>query len=347
MNGLLDRRRAMQMALLIPAICGDLTSRAMAGEPLADVDPDLRPMAQLILDYPSKWTPSIPPAEQRRFNATVAHPKPAADVPISQIMVPGLKGQPSVRALMFGASTAQRLRPAIIYVHGGGYIFGSPEESAAYVQDLVRRHDCLVISPDYRLAPEMPFPGAREDVYAVLAYLNRDAARLGIDPSRIVIFGGSAGGGLAAQVALAARDRHEFALAGQALLYPMLDDRTGSTRTPAATVGRIGFNAEANRASWTYYLGRPAGSERIPEGAVPSRISNLSGLPPTFVGVGNLDLFLEEDVEFAQRLIVAGVATELITVPGAYHAFDGLVPTAPISRRFNASVQDFIARRLA
>lgn len=338
----------MQMALMAPVICGAPSAHAMAADPLAAVDPELRDVARWILNNSwFQWDPKVAPSVRRLNPPKFPRPKPAVDIPVSEITVPGSRGQPSVRTLMVGAGTAERLRPAIICVHGGGFILGTPDDGTVYLQDLARLHDCLVLSPDYRLAPETAFPGAREDVYAVLAYLNREAARLKIDPSRILILGGSAGGGLAAQVALAVRDRKEFALAGQALVYPMLDDRTGSTRTAAPTVGKIGWNAEMNRVAWTYYLGVPAGSERIPEGAVPARISDLSGLAPAFIGVGDLDLFVEESVDYARRLIAAGVETELVTAPGAFHSFDTSSPTAAVSRRFNASLHAFITRHLA
>jgi acetyl esterase/lipase len=138
-------------------------------------------------------------------------------------------------------------------------------------------------------------------------------------------------------LAIAARDRREIPILFQLLIYPALDDRTGSTRQVPPYIGQFVWNAASNRFAWTSFLGVPAGSPTVPAGAVPARVENLAGLPPAFIGVGALDLFVDEDVEYARRLINAGVPTELHVIPGAYHGFDLLVPDAAVSKRFSES----------
>jgi acetyl esterase/lipase len=150
--------------------------------------------------------------------------------------------------------------------------------------------------------------------------------------------GESAGGGHAATLAIAARDRKEVPLLYQALIYPMLDDRTGTTRQVPPHVGRLVWTPDANRGGWTALLGVPAGAPQAPEGAVPARVANVAGLPPAFIGVGDIDLFVEEDIAYAQRLVNAGVPVELHVIPGAFHAFDVFEPNAPVTVRFRAAL---------
>lgn len=159
-----------------------------------------------------------------------------------------------------------------------------------------------------------------------------------MDRKRVAIGGESAGGGHSAQLAIAARDRKEFPILFQLLIYPMLDDRTGSTRAVPPWIGTFVWNVTSNRFGWSSLLGVPAGSEHIPLGAVPSRVENLAGLPSTYIGVGAIDLFVDEDIEYARRLIAAGTETELQVIPGAYHGFDLLAPDALPSKRFRQSL---------
>ncbi len=224
---------------------------------------------------------------------------------------------------------------------------GRAIDAVPALQKLALKHDCLVVTVDYRLAPETRFPGALEDNYAALRWLHEHAEELGVDRKRIAVMGESAGGGHAAALAIAARDRGEFPICQQILIYPMLDDRTGSSRQPAPWIGTFIWNRAANRFGWSSLLGVPAGSAKVPEGAVPARIGDLSGLPPAFIGVGSIDLFIDEDIDYARRLIDAGVATELRVVPGGYHGFDELAPAAPASVRFAEARDAAIARGFA
>ncbi|HET8710255.1 MAG TPA: alpha/beta hydrolase fold domain-containing protein, partial [Spongiibacteraceae bacterium] len=177
-----------------------------------------------------------------------------------------------------------------------------------------------------------------------LQWLYRNADTLGVDRARISVMGESAGGGHAAMLAIAARDRGEISLHHQILTYPMLDDRTGSTRHVKPWVGRHIWTESDNRFGWASLLGVPAGSATVPQGSVPARVDNLKGLPATFIAVGALDLFVDENIAYAQRLLDAGVPTELLVVPGAFHAFDGLAPTSSIAQRFTAAIDWAIAR---
>jgi acetyl esterase/lipase len=203
----------------------------------------------------------------------------------------------------------------------------------------------VVVSVEYRLAPRHPFPAALDDCYAAWQWLLSAARELGIDPSRIAISGQSAGGGLAASLVLRIRDAGGIRPAAQALLCPMLDDRTGARRELDVIDHRV-WNNRSNRAAWSWYLGRPAGPSEVPAYAAAARCASLRGLPPAWIGVGDVDLFLEEDRRYAERLIEAGVGCELHIVPMAPHGFEVLVPEASLTREFFRSYCAFLRRAL-
>jgi acetyl esterase/lipase len=211
------------------------------------------------------------------------------------------------------------------------------------MQDAAQAHDCLVVSVEYRLAPETPFPGPRDDCYAALQWLRAEAEELGIDRERIVLLGVSAGGGLAAQVALLARERGDALIRGQVLVYPMIDDRTGTQDNVPAHIGTHVWTRSSNRFGWQCYLGHEPGGEATAPAAAPAREADLSRLPPTWIGVGGLDLFVTENVDFAGRLMAAGVACELLVVPGAFHGFNRSAPDASVSRQFDGAWNNAIA----
>ncbi len=216
-----------------------------------------------------------------------------------------------------------------------------------FLQTAAQTCNCVVVSVDYRLAPETHFPGSLEDNYAALRWLYTNADALGVDRKRIATGGESAGGGHAAALAIAARDRKEIPIAFQLLIYPMLDDRTGSTRPVPPNIGNFIWTAESNVFGWTSLLGVPAGSPNIPAGSAPARVANLAGLPPACIIVGAIDLFVDEDIEYARRLIAAGVPAELHVIPGAYHGFDLLAPNARASARFKDYWTGALRRALA
>jgi acetyl esterase/lipase len=209
---------------------------------------------------------------------------------------------------------------------------------------MARALDCVIVTVEYRLAPETPFPGSLEDNYAALKWLHAEAESLGVDPARIAVAGESAGGGHAAILAIAARDRGEIPVIFQSLVYPMLDDRTGSSRQPPPYIGTFIWTADYNRRGWKAFLATEPGGPRVPAGAVPARVDNLAGLPPAWIGTGSIDLFVNEDIEYARRLVDAGVRTDLLVVAGAYHGFDGLVPNASVSKSFTLSRYNALAR---
>ena len=259
---------------------------------------------------------------------------PPAPQPVSR-RIPGPQGAPDVALVHFDPTPGSKNRPAMLYIHGGGYVSGTASFFGNLLQKMAMECGGLVVSVDYRLAPETRFPGSLEDNYAALRWLHANSGSLGVDPSRIAIGGASAGGGHAAALAIVARDRKEVPIAFQLLIYPMLDDRTGSTHKVPPHIGTFVWTAENNVFGWTSLLGVPAGSTTVPAGSVPARVESLAGLPPAFIAVGSIDLFVEEDIDYAKRLIAAGVPTELLVLPGAYHGFDLLVPNASVTRRFN------------
>jgi acetyl esterase/lipase len=218
--------------------------------------------------------------------------------------------------------------PGVLYVHGGGYVIGSAAMGDAFCRPLARHLDVVVVAVGYRLAPEHPYPTPLEDAYAALRWL---AARPEVDAGRLALVGESAGGGLAAGVALLARDRGEIAPVLQVLSYPMLDDRTSDGGLDPAVL-RL-WNQRSNRFAWDAYLGDLAGGE-VPGTAAPARATDLSGLPATWIGVGTYDLFHAEGVDWARRLREAGVACDLHVVEGAYHGFDTSEADAEVSRDF-------------
>jgi len=259
--------------------------------------------------------------------------------------IPGFKGSPDVTVRIYRPKKRSGLLPAMLWIHGGGYMFGDIEQEDPIVAQLTLAGECVLVSVEYRLAPENPYPAALEDCYVALKWLATHVDELHVDRSRIGIGGASAGGGLAAGLALLTRDRAEVDIIFQLLIYPMIDD---CNITPASDTlpETILWTRSANLIGWRSYLGCEPGSEGIPGYAAASRATNLKGLAPAYIAVGDLDLFAQEDVEYARRLISAGVPTELHVYPGGCHAFDGMVPGAEISRRFNADMQRALRRAL-
>jgi len=198
---------------------------------------------------------------------------------------------------------------------------------------------------DYRLAPETPYPGAIEDGYSALKWLSENAQALSIDARRITVIGESAGGGLAAALAILARDRGEYPIASQVLTYPMLDDRPQTT-DGIAGIGQFVWTRQNNRFGWSCYLGSLFGSEDLSPYAAAARCADFRKLPPAYISCGDLDLFVVENMAYAHSLICAGIAVELRTYPGAFHGFD-LIESAAVSRRFQRDLRDAIARALA
>jgi acetyl esterase/lipase len=237
-----------------------------------------------------------------------------------------------VEVITLGPETGVRLyrplgvsepTPALLWIHGGGYVIGTAQQDDALCRRFSARLGITVASVDYRLAPEHPYPAPLEDCYAALTWL---AGLPAVDSDRVAIGGASAGGGLAAALALLARDRGEIRPIFQLLAYPMLDDRSSAT---AANPNYRLWSPGSNKFGWTAYLG-----DADPQVAVPARREDLSGLAPAWIGVGTHDLFHDEDLAYAERLKSAGVPCQVEIVPGAFHGFDLFVPKAQVSRGF-------------
>lgn len=255
--------------------------------------------------------------------------------------VPGRDGAPDVTVRVHRPRAAAGALPCVYWMHGGGYILGT------YAMDDLRFDrwcvtlGCVGVSVEYRLAPETPYPGPLEDCYAGLAWTHANAAELGIDVARLGIGGASAGGGLAAGLALLARDRGEVPLAFQLLIYPMIDDRITSVSSSWQDVPI--WPPGSNRVGWAAYLGALTGGD-VPIYAAPARATDLTGLPPALIPVGSLDGFLDEDVDYALRLNHAGVPCELKVYPGGPHGFDGITPGTSLARRARADMEEWLAR---
>lgn len=289
--------------------------------PLLDIFPTSMLSNEILEDLRNADRIPFPPAEGR-----------AAAVSRQVFEIPGPKDAPDVGVIVY--SPPERTGPVgcILHIHGGGYVLGAAAPQEPVHRNWVAELGCVIVTVEYRLAPETVAPGNVEDCYAALAWTVANAETLGIDPARIGVMGESAGGGLSAALALLARDRGEFKLAFQHLIYPMLDDRTVTHPDPHPYVGEFIWTPHNNHFGWAAILGVEPGSDGVSPYAAPARAEDLSGLPPTFISTGALDLFLEEDLEYARRLMRAGVPTELHVYPGGPHGFD-FHPTAEVSVR--------------
>jgi acetyl esterase/lipase len=295
------------------------------------LDREMQPLGEM----PAISFESVGIEEVRAMMAANRPPLPPLpdDVQVYEARTPGRDGAPDVRLVVTAPKAAGRNRPGILHVHGGGYVLGSAEMTGPTDATYASQLGAVVVSVDYRLAPETPHPGPVEDCYAGLAWLHAQAAVLGVDPGCVVVTGESAGGGLAAALVLLAKHRGEYSVAFQHLVFPMLDDRTVTHPDPSPFLGQFVWNKDANRFGWTSLLGGPPGAPDVSPFAAPARATDLSGLPPTFMICGALDLFLEEDLDYARRLIRAGVPTELHVYPGAPHGFM-FMPEAQITKTY-------------
>jgi acetyl esterase/lipase len=264
--------------------------------------------------------------------AQMAKAAPIEGVTSVDKKVPGPKGAPDVFLRIYQPTDRPATLPAL-------------ERDDLLAKHLARVGQCVVASVEYRLAPEHPFPAPVEDCYAALKWLASNSADLGVNKSRIAIGGASAGGGLAAGLAVLTRDRAEIELAFQLLIYPMIDDRNVAPASATAPDTYV-WTRENNLMGWQAYLGQKPGGKDVSPYAAASRATDLKGLAPAYIPVGDLDLFLDENITYAQRLLAAGVPTELHVYPGAFHGFNGFVPNAEVSRRFNGDRDNALKRML-
>lgn len=318
-------------------------------EKLRPIAPELHDAARMALFY-STLMGNITEESVRasRKSGNMGPPPPAfhADIPVVEQMIPVAPGHPDVKLYVINAREGAS-RGGVLHTHGGGYILGTAATDVRRLQEWARELDAVIVSVEYRLAPETTYQGSIEDNYAGLRWMHSNAAKLGLDPKRIAVMGESAGGGHAALLALTARDRGEVPVAFQLLVYPMLDDRTGGAVKMPAHIATVGWSASENQVGWKAFLGQEPGTDSVPAAAVPARVQSLAGLPPAFIAVGGVDLFVSEDIEYARRLNEAGVPTELLVIPAAYHGFDAMAPESPQAQQFNKAKIEALRRAFA
>ena len=259
--------------------------------------------------------------------ALAASPPPTPGVVAEDRSIPGWDGDPDVGVRVFRPEAGADGAAGIVHVHGGGMVMGTVAGEASLCEQLAVVLGCVVVSVDYRLAPEHPYPAGLRDCVAALTWVHEHAGDLGIAPGRLALYGGSGGGNLVIGTALMARDLGGPAVRIVVAPYPMLDDRNETPSSQEITGIGI-WDRAANIDAWGWYLGGHAADGY----AAPARMEDLRGMPPTYIDVGELDLFRDEDVAFALRLLQAGVPTELHVHPGAFHAAEAFAPTSPIGQ---------------
>jgi acetyl esterase/lipase len=308
--------------------------------PAPTIDPEVAALLGAIGPMLAELNPTtLPTVRQQRL--TMLEGMPLSDqVKREDITVPGPENAPDI-ILRVHIPVALQTPAACVYsIHGGGYILGDRSMDDMRFDRWCPKFGMVGVSVEYRLSPETPYPGPLEDCYAGLRWVFDHAGELGIDRARIGISGASAGGGLAAALALLARDRDEIRPAFQLLAYPMIDDRQ---ITPSSGWEVPIWTPANNAFGWRSYLGPLYGGDSVPSHAAPSRAEDLSGLPPALVYVGTLDGFCDEDVLYATRMYQAGVPAELHVYPGAPHGFDGFAPTSSVSRRAVRAIEEWLA----
>jgi acetyl esterase/lipase len=253
------------------------------------------------------------------------------NIHIFEEMVLSECGTHSIRLKIYEPKVKDETLPGIYFIHGGGHIIGTPEINDALCCEIVTKIPSVIISVDYRLAPETPYPGPVEDCYEGLVWFAKNSEKLGVAKDRIAVLGQSSGGGLAAAVSLLARDRKGPKIAFQMPLYPMIDDRHQTQSSKEITDRRV-WNTTENKLAWDMYLSE-TDRENVPIYAAPSRAKDYTNLPPTYTFIGDLDPFRDETIEYIYNLTKAGVPTEFHLYPGCFHAFEEVVPNAEVSKK--------------
>ncbi len=313
------------------------------------LDPELKGPIEMMLNQPQLMSfddlPAARAASVQMIAAMKAQLPDIQGVVTKDRTIRGPEGAPDLTIRIYRPEKLTGPAPALLWIHGGGYMLGSIEQEDFSAKQFALAGECVVVATEYRLAPENPFPAPLEDCYAALKWLAGHTKELKVDRSRIAIGGASAGGGLAAGLALMARDRAEVDIIFQLLVYPMIND---CNIAPASDTlpETLFWTRAANRIGWRSYLGCEPGVEGISCYAAATRATNLEGLPPAYITVGDLDLFALEDIDYAGRLIEAGVPTELHVYPGGCHAFDMLVPGSSIAKAFTADIHRGLKRAL-
>ena len=284
-------------------------------------DPELAPLLEFLPD--ASLGIEDPEAARAAFLQLISQFN--ADIDLSGIdidsrAIPGPEGAPEVPVRIYSPEGLSQAVPGILHIHGGGFVIGNLDSELGSCLALCRNLGVVVVSVDYRLAPETPYPGPLEDCYAALTWVSSNSAELQIDPARLAVYGASAGGGLSAATALLARDRNGPSLCFQYLGIPELDDRL-QTPSMQRFVDTPMWNRPNAELSWEYYLGPEyqRGANGVPYHAAPARAEDLSNLPPAYISTMEFDPLRDEGVEYALKLMQAGVATELHSFPGTFH----------------------------
>jgi acetyl esterase/lipase len=268
----------------------------------------------------------------------------SGDVERTDVTIPGLAGNPAVVMRLHRPKDLAGPLPCLFTIHGGGYLLGSYEVEDQRLDAWVRRRGVLGVSVDYRLSPESAYPDALDDCHAGLRWVCEHAAELSVDPRSIGVMGTSAGGGLAAALALRARDHEDMHIAFQLLAYAMIDDRA---QTPSSRWGDVPvWGPRSNELGWRSYLGELYGTDRVPAEAAMARAEDLTGLPPTYLAVGAADVVCDEDIAFAQRLNHCGVPVDLRVYAGGPHGLDRRATDTALSRRARRDMLDWLTSRL-
>ncbi len=324
-----------------------MTESVPATHPAPPFDPELSPLlAELAALMPPTLTPEMIPL-MRQSSVTPPIEDLLLDRPVTHVerTIPGPAGAPDLTVSVFARADHATPGPAIYHTHGGGMVLGDRFVGIDVVLDWVQDLDAVAVSVEYRLAPEHPDPAPVEDCYAGLVWTAEHAGELGFDPDRLLIAGASAGGGLAAGVALLARDRGGPALVGQCLIYPMLDDRN-ETVSSHQIDGKGVWDRGSNATGWDALLGERRGTDQVSVYAAPARATDLSGLPPAFVDVGTAEVFRDEDVAYASTIWACGGVAELHVWPGGFHGFDLMAPQAELSTMMREARTRWVRRIL-
>lgn len=300
------------------------------------VDREIAPIIDL---FPRVDLDAAPIAQIRAKAAETYAILPPPVIAPEKLFVPSIHGGPDIMVFLYRPAMTRAGSGAILHIHGGGMVLGSVEQMQAGPAALAAAAGVPVVSVEYRLAPEHPFPAPQEDCHSALSWLAGQADALGFDAKRIVVAGESAGGGLAAALAIMARDLGGPGLAGQLLTYPMLDHRTGGDACPYRNpmTGEFIWTRASNRFGWRALQGDYRADDERCGWFSPSLAGDLTGLPPAYIATGSLDLFFDENLDYARRLVAAGVPVDLHSYAGAIHAFNA-IPDAALSQRFNGGL---------
>lgn len=310
------------------------------------LDPEIAAaLASARAEAPARLDFNDLPAARARSAALWAEQERKEGVAIEDLLIDGRAGAPDLRLRLYRPHDAPAVLPCLYWVHGGGLVLGNLDLDDRLLSTWSLLLRCAAVSVDYRLAPENPHPAPVEDCYAGLVWTTEQAHALGIDASRVVLGGASAGGGLAAATALLSRDRGGPKAALQLLIYPMLDDRNVTPSSHENLPAGV-WDRSSNISAWRAFLGESFGTDEVSPYAAPARATDLSDLPPAYIDVGTADLFRDEIIDYAQRLMQAGVPTALHVYPGAYHGWELAAPRAPITLAARTLRVDALRRAL-